>query len=256
MSTVADTLRQSQLLLARYLREPENAPAPANVEPRRLKIYEELIYRNIEGFISGGFPVLRRLYQDQHWHSLVREFIRVHRCETPYFLEISQEFLRFLMESHEPRDCDPPFLIELAHYEWLELALDSSEEEIPTEAVDHLGSPMGGIPVVSPLVMASAYQYPVHRIGPDYQPTEPGAQPTFIMVYRNRDDEVCFMETNGATVQLLENLRNNTSRTGKEVLAGMVDDFGMSEERVLGFGQQVLENLAQQSIIAGIRIVI
>ncbi|MCP4827546.1 MAG: DUF2063 domain-containing protein, partial [Proteobacteria bacterium] len=46
------------MIMARYLRDPQNNPPPEDVEQRRLKIYEDLIYNNIEGFISSGFPVL------------------------------------------------------------------------------------------------------------------------------------------------------------------------------------------------------
>ena len=123
----ASALRDSQMLMARYLRDPQGQPAPEGVEERRLKIYRDLVYNNVEGFISGGFPVLRSLYRDEDWHQLVREFIDQHRCHTPYFLEISQEFLKFLMQRDESGPNDPPFLLELAHYEWVELALDVAE---------------------------------------------------------------------------------------------------------------------------------
>ena len=127
------SLRESQMQMANHLRDPEGAPGPEGIEERRLKIYRDLIYNNVEGFISGGFPVLRTLYDDTDWHAMVRSFLDGHRCQSPYFLEISQEFIRYVVEEHQHRDCDPPFLAELAHYEWVELALDVSEEELPPE---------------------------------------------------------------------------------------------------------------------------
>ena len=114
--------------MARYLRNPEGETPPAGVEARRLKIYEELVYNNIENFINTGVPVLRSLYEKEDWRELVRAFMQQHRCHSPYFLEISQEFLQFLMQDHVRRPCDPPFMTELAHYEWVELALDVSQE--------------------------------------------------------------------------------------------------------------------------------
>ena len=119
--------RATQLSMARYLRDPGRQPPPPGVEMRRLKIYEDLVFNNIEGFISGGFPVLRSLYTDLDWKALVRAFMSQHRCHTPYFLEISQEFVRFLMEDCPARACDPPFMAEVAHYEWVELALDIAQ---------------------------------------------------------------------------------------------------------------------------------
>jgi len=175
------SLRDSQLQMARFLRNPDTEPAPDGIESRRLKIYQDLIYNNIEGFISGGFPVLRSLYSDISWHELVRLFIDGHRCHTPYFLEISQEFINFLMADFTPRECDPPFMAELAHYEWVELALDVSQEEIQCDSVDPDSDPLEGVPVLSPLAWILSYQYPVHEIGMDNQPEEAG-EPVYLAV--------------------------------------------------------------------------
>lgn len=122
---------ETQKILADHLRDPVANSAPANIEDRRLNIYRDLIFKNIESFISGGFPILRSLYSEDDWHQLVRSFIRTHHSDSPYFLEVSQEFLRYLQEEHQRTDSDPAFMLELAHYEWVELALDVSEESIP-----------------------------------------------------------------------------------------------------------------------------
>ena len=67
----------------------------------------------------------------------------------------------------------PPFAQELAHYEWVELALDVAEDEAPVyEAGADL---LAGAPVLSPLARPLAYTWPVHRLGAAYQPAEPPA---------------------------------------------------------------------------------
>lgn len=244
---VCSTLQDQQMGMARYLRDPENQPPPAGVEARRLQIYQDLVYNNIEGFISGGFPVLRSLYADDDWHSLVRLFIDRHRCHTPYFLEISQEFLDFLMESHTLRDCDPPFLSELAHYEWVELALDVSEEVLPgPQAVDDI---LVASPRLSPLAWLLSYQFPVHRIGPDCQPAAP-EQPTYLVVYRDRGDQVRFVELNPATARLLALVRDNETATAGELLASLAEELGMEVDAMLGFGSTQLTQFMEQDIIS------
>jgi hypothetical protein len=238
--------QDSQLTMARYLRDPQQQPAPAGVEPRRLQIYQDLVYNNIEGFISGGFPVLRSLYDDDDWHQLVRTFIEQHRCHTPYFLEISQEFLQFLMQDYRPRDCDPPFMAELAHYEWVELALDVSLEVLPESySVDDM---LAAVPRLSPLAWLLSYQFPVHRIGPGFRPAE-AVEPTYLVVYRDREDEVRFMELNAATARLVEVIRDNNIATGGELLAGLAGELGMAEESMLAFGGEQLEQLLEQSVV-------
>ena len=239
-------LRDAQFEMANFLRNPETNPAPPGVEARRLKIYQDLVYNNIESFISNGFPVLRSLYRDSEWHALVHRFIDGHRCHTPYFLEISQEFLRFLTQEYQPTDFDPPFIAELAHYEWVELALDVSQESL--DGLAPLDDPLLEIPALSPLAWVLSYQFPVHKIGQGFQPTE-ALEPTFLAVYRNREDNVRFMELNPATARLLELIRDNTDATGAMLLSRLAQELGMSEEAVTGFGSELLAQLNGQSIV-------
>ena len=99
--------------------------------------HRELFYNNVEGFISSGFPVLRELLDDKTWHAMVRDFFSRHRCKTPYFLEISAEFLDYLENERDTSD-DPPFIKELAHYEWAELALTVAEQEIDETGIEDI----------------------------------------------------------------------------------------------------------------------
>ena len=70
--------------------------------------------------------------------------------------------------------------------------------------IDPDGDLIAGRPVLSPLAWVLAYDYPVHQISPANQPHEPAGQSTFLVVYRNRDDQVGFMEINAVTARLLE----------------------------------------------------
>ena len=141
----------------------------------------------------------------------MRAFIDGHRCHTPYFLEISQEFVRFLLERSCPHPDDPPFIAELAHYEWVELALTVAEDDIPPEAG---GDPMSSPLTLSPLAWPLAYSYPVHQIGVDFRPTEPG-DTVYLVVYRDRADAVQFMALNAATARLLELVRERGPEPGR-----------------------------------------
>jgi hypothetical protein len=68
-----------QYAFAANIRNPGNSPAPDDIEDRRMQIYRELFYNNVESFISGTFPVLRRIYSDADWHALVREYFSRHK---------------------------------------------------------------------------------------------------------------------------------------------------------------------------------
>lgn len=200
------SFQETQLAFAKHLRAPDHYPAPAGIDARGMGIYRELIYNNIENFIAKVFPVIRSLVEDDYWHSLIRGFIHQHRCQTPYFLEISEEFLQYLVQGRGLRDGDHAFLLELAHYEWIELAFDVNEATIPPVSA-YPSEPLQAKPRVSPLVVCLSYQYPVHKISADYRPT--AIEPTQLVVYRNRADTVCFMATNAVTLRLLHLLQTN-----------------------------------------------
>ncbi len=252
---------QSQLDFIAHLRDPENTVAPVDVEDRRVAIYRGLIYNNIEGFISGGFPILRKIFSDTDWHAMVRDFIRSHESHTPYFLEIGQEFLAYLQNDREFCSTDPNFLLELAHYEWVELALDVSTEIFPLD-VNRNADLLKTHPVISPLAWNLSYQYPVHKIGPEYQPEEPPEEPTFIVVYRDRNDDVKFMESNSATSRLLTLLTPESSTnsdgmqvsqlTGEEALKQLAQELNAPDHTaVIKFGEDLLARLRELDIICG-----
>jgi uncharacterized protein len=239
---------QAQAKLANHLRDPEHHQAPAAIEDRRLKIYRDLIFNNVESFISGGFPILRQLYTEDAWHQLVRDFMASHSCHSPYFLEISEEFLTYLREERGNQAGDPPFMLELAHYEWAELALDVSTESF--EGYPHTDDLMAGCPKVSPLAWTLSYQYPVHMIGPDYQPAEPPEQPTFLIVFRDRSDQVGFMESNAVTARLLGLLSADQNVTGEAALLQLADEMQHPDpQQLLGFGADLLEKLQRSDIL-------
>ena len=235
-------LADAQRELARYLRDPDAAPAPP-IEARRLQVYRDLVYRNIEGFIRSGFPVLRSLYDDEAWEARVRGFIRDHRCETPLFLRISEEFVAYL-------GADPaglrPFEAELAHYEWLELAVDVSEGEPAAVAAPEL-TPAHAAGELAPTARLASYRYPVHRIGRSFQPETPG-EGTHLLVYRARSGNTEFMELNAATARLLletERRAKGTTPSGAFAAAAatLAKEWGMDLESLTTFAWQQLMEL-------------
>lgn len=244
--------QQIQYQFTQHLRQPDSSPVPDALEDRRMGIYRDLIYNNIESFISGGFPILRSILVDKSWHAMVRDFVAHHQSQTPYFLEISQEFLHYLMHERGEINGDPAFLLELAHYEWVELALDVAVETIPDFPAIRL-SALDARPQVSSLVWCLSYRYPVHLIGPDYQPTEAPAQPCYLVVYRNRNDDVKFMEANAVTVRLIQLLQEQTALRGGEALSIIANELkSTNHERLLTDGKALLEKLFTLDIIVGL----
>ena len=66
----------------------------------------------------------------------------------------------------------------------------------------------------SPLAWSLSYPFPVHLISPGFQPAEPSDLPIFLLVYRNLDDEVLFLELNPMSAMLIDLL--NDGKTGQQ----------------------------------------
>ena len=184
----------------------------------------------------------------------MRDYFAHHRSRTPLFSEIPREFLHWLEHGREARAGDLPFLNELAHYEWTELALSLAEAPPDAENPDPEGDLLGGIPVLSPLAWPLAYHYPVHRIGPDFLPDQPGETPTFLVVYRNREDAVGFLEINAVTRRLLELVEMNSGASGRELLTRVATELSHPQpEVVIRGGTEILQDLRNRDIIHGTR---
>ena len=241
-----------QYAFAAHIRDPEQHPAPADIEDRRMGIYRELFYNNVEGFLTGTFPVLHKILDDTDWHALVRDYFHHHLARTPLFLEMPREFLNWLHDERSEQPGDLPFLYELAHYEWTELALSISEETIDRTNIDPDGDLLQGIPVLSPLAWHFTYNYPVHRIGPDFLPDESGKVPTCLVVYRDCDDEVGFMAINTVTKRLLELVDSEEAASGREILTRIAGEMSHSQpDVVVSGGHEILDNLRKKDIILG-----
>lgn len=255
MTDVTD-FRKLQYTFAAHLRDPARNPAPEGIEDRRLAIYRDLFYNNIEGLLAGNFPVIRRLLPDARWHALVRAFYATHPSHTPLFTEIGREFHRFLETRAEAgEDSDLPWLAELAHYEWVELALSLDETHLEDIACDPDGDLVAGHPVLSPLAWPLAYRWDVQRIREDYRPTELPAQPTLLIVARNRKDEVGFMQTSAASLRLLELVKENPGWTGLQCLDAIAAAFAEGERAVvIGAGRQMLAALRARDVLLGTRL--
>lgn len=248
MSQPPSRLRAQQFELTRHLRDPAASPAPAGIEDRRLGIYRDLLFNNIASLLSGNFPVIESILGPQRWQGLVRDFYRDHRCHTPLFAEIAREFQRYLQGLDR---LDPPFLLELAHYEWVELALQLSDAAAPR---DDAGIGEAGLldhpPRLSPLAWPLAYAWPVHRLGPDFQPAQPPPVPTLLLLRREPGGEVRFSELSPLAYRLLQRLEECPRLSAREQLRALAAEAGSDDEAAfLDMGAALLRQMRATGVL-------
>ncbi len=234
-----------QATFASYIRNPEKNPLPIGVKPERMAMYRELFFNNIEGFLIANFPVLYSLFSEKDWEHLVQDFFENHVCQTPHFSEIPEEFLAYLQNERQ-NSTDFPFLFELAHYEWVEMALSISHETVTTLPLENLSNAKLKL---SPLACMLAYRFPVQKISPEFIPLK-SENPTFLVLYRNAEDMVQFLEITPLTFQLLQLLENLPEQTAAFYFAKLAEFAPtISVEILAEKGVEILEDFARRVVI-------
>lgn len=243
--------QQYQYAFAGHIRNPGLNKRPRGVEARRMKVYNELLFNNLEGFLLACFPVTRKVLGKRNWTKLVRDFFSTHRCHTPFFRQIPDEFVHYLKNERGNNFQDPAFLQDLAHYEWVELMLSVSNKEIDIAQIDPAGDLLGGRPSLNPLLTLQTYAYPVHRISPKFKPTIEQQEETCFAILRNKEDEVKFILLNPVSLRLLS-LLQTTKLTGEAALMQIAEELNHpNPEVVLQGGRDILQSMFHSQVILG-----
>jgi len=247
---------------AAHIRDPRHVSRPKGVPARRMKVYNDLLRNNLEGFLLSCFPVCRKILGKRRWDRLVSAFFRDHACHTPFFRQIPEEFLKYLQaESTVPEDL-PEFLPELAHYEWVELELDTSDRdargagEVSNDvfALDSTGDPLAGRLIFNPVLRVLAYRWPVHRLSPRFKPSQPPAEATFMLAFRDAEFHVRFILLNVASARLLVLLQENPDLSGHQVVNRLALELGMPSDPLVEFARPLVQDLLVQGAFVGVSI--
>lgn len=231
-----------------HILDPENHPILDGIEDRRMGIYRELFFNNIKGFLNSGFPVLASLYSEKAWDELARTFFKSHDCRSPYFIDISKEFVEFLSHQYQLTEHDFGFLPDLAHYEWLELDISVRSAEIAS-SIWRKGDDINQLSM-SPLAQLVSYRFPVHQISIDNIPTSPLSEPVYIVVHRDEQDEVHFSEINVMTALLLDTVQQNEEMSLQQLTIALQQHLKtIAESQLQLFIREVVEDLLQQQIL-------
>jgi hypothetical protein len=228
---------------SRYLRAPKENTLPEGIPRRRSRVYEELLFNNICGFLDRCFPVARTLQDESDWRRLSRCFYRDWQCHTPYFSRIPREFVRYIENSAQGLGLADWFA-ELLDYEWRELEVDIHQDKVSRV---HLPTDENYQIQLNPTLQNLQYHWPVHKISKGNIPAEP--KPTFLLVFRSFDHRVHFMEINAMTSALLQTLQNMPGHPSA-VIANLADLMPTANREALQeFGAPLLLDLLQKNVV-------
>lgn len=241
------SLSRYQFHLAQHLRDPHHRPRPEGLPARGTQVYGELLFNNVCGFLDRCFPVCRSVLGERRWRRLCRHFYRDAVCTSPWFRDIPAQFAEHLDAARQAMPL-PAWLSDLARYEWAELAVDVMAVDIPAHAP--AGDPVRAVPVLQPARRVLLSDWPLQRIGPACRPRQ--RQPTCLLVFRGREDEVRFIECNALATQLLAELAQG--RTGAQAVQALAQASGLDDASAWWpHGAAVLAQWQAQGLILGTR---
>ena len=226
---------------------------------RHFAVYQNLLFKNINSLVSNCFPVLTSILSESYWQHLVRMFFEQHHATTPYFHQIPEEFISFLQslfhntkkfkdKNYTTVPHHPRFLLALAHYEWAELALETLNEDISELNFSEKALSLENQYQCSPAAWILHYHYPVHLIGNNFIPIERDGSLYYYAVYRNRKDNVKFMQLNAMSAKLLAMLE--TPQSGKILFEKLAHDIQPeSQEFFIQQGTTLLKQLISENIV-------
>ncbi len=189
------SFQQVQQDFCQWLRDPASALSTAvqGVPVDRMQVYRELLFNNVVSFIDMVFPVAKSMLKSTVWESLQQDFFAQAHCQSPFYLDISKEFLDYLQQAEPAVLADYPWLIELLHVEWMELHIELAEFKQPDShnvlSVDDLPTLAEDAELAfSVPIWVLGYRWPVYdwRAGQDLADIQ--ENPGFLMVWRDTED--------------------------------------------------------------------
>ena len=241
-----------QYSLTRHIRDPKNVSPPAGVEDRRLKIYRDLVYNGIEGFLNYSFPVLYKITKNTIWHAMVQDYVLSHQSHNPALIRMPLEFLQYLDNTRSNNPKYPDFILDLAYYEWSESSLFMDSREIDMTGIDVDGDLLAGVPALNPIIIAQTFSYPVYLISIDYVPIQRADEPCYLLMYRRKDDTVNYLELNAVSARLVDCMQANTDATGLQLLQKIAAELGhQNPQIVIDAGFEIMRQMHDRDILLG-----
>ena len=128
-----------------------------------------------------------------------------------------------------------------------------SQDNIDDIAFNPSGNLLDEPVVISPLAWVLSYEWPVHAISVEQWSDEKPEQLTWIVVYRDKQDKVGFMQINPVTARLIQLLDDDeTSMSGRQVLEQVALELNHPQpDVIIEGGLDTLRQLRKKDIVLG-----
>lgn len=237
-------------LVDRFDLEPRDRAALLDVSPDRVLVYRKLVFNRICSAVREFIPrtvarMGRTVFRDD-----IAAFIAECGPSSPYLRDVPGEFVRWAAPRWLAERTRPAYLVDLARHELLDFEVrnDPRGGEAPTGAALALEAPLR----FDGSARLMEYAYAVHRLSSD--PTDhaaPEATPARLLVYRDADDRVRYLELSVFAASMLHALIEQR-RTVAEALKQCCDTRGESlDDAQLATAADLLADLADRGVMLG-----
>lgn len=205
-----ESTHQHQTSLATYCRTGcyENIPG---VNEKHVKQYRRLVYNVIDDTLSTAYPLSKKLLLEEEWNTLVQDFFSSVNCSSPQIWTMPRELVEFLEDSDYVLVQKYPFLVELLHFEWLEIEVYMMEDA-PVVPYKVEGDFQVETLYLNPELRILALSYPVHtKVAKEIDEADKGQY--FVTVHRHpMNGKAIFTEVNYAHLLLIDSLMQQPSK--------------------------------------------
>ncbi len=157
----------------------------------QLLVYRDLARTALEDPLPDCFPITHALLEQADlWEGCLDAFLASRTIQSPYYRDVNPSFVAWLANSIWGQE-RWPFLLELAHFEYIEVEILRWPDEAP--AMDLKAAPAGDSQVVFDGATRNlAYHFRVHEA--TKQDPEPASGETFLLGYRDSEGDFIYSE--------------------------------------------------------------
>ncbi len=213
--------------------------------------YRRLIRNNIHNAMKQAFPIAYTVLSETQWNTLIDDFHAHHSAATPQVWKLPLEFYSFVKANNYTDKYSLPYLNDLLHFEWIEIAVHTMEDKAP-ESFRKEGNPLSDEIIVHSEYRLIRLTYPVHL----YAAKEALQYPDdyFLLTLRTRDFDVRFVDLPPLHAFYFEQMA--VGKTAGEILkeveqsSNRVLNTMELKQNILGF----IQTMFSQQVFVGYRI--
>ena len=226
------------------------ALGPAALAPAagpRAALYRRLVQATLDGALLSILPLTAarlgpRLFED------ARAFYAARGPQTHYLRDVAGELLAFCLPRWRADPAVPRYVIDLARHELTELEVAAAPDEAPPAGELALGAPA----VFAPASRVARYAYAVHQIDAASDPsTPPEERPVALLVYRDIEHDLRFLELSAAAAAILERMRRPGVTVQQAIVEGAAAAGAAVDDALLRGTSELLADLGERGVLLG-----